>query len=94
MVFTIFATFVGAILGMRFRAPVLGPAVLIVAAVAIVSGVASGDGAKAIALSVIVVAGSLQVGYIAGCILPAMFTATRVSSSDRVVPTSGLSKPV
>jgi hypothetical protein len=86
--FTIGGILFGALLGLYFRALVLAPGILIAVAAVIAVGVDNGDGPKALALAVIVVAASLQAGYIAGSILRAMVSAPQVSR----VPTSGFSK--
>jgi hypothetical protein len=79
----------GALLGMYFRALVLGPGILIAVATVSAIGIGNGDAPRALGLIVIVVAASLQAGYIAGSILRAMVSAPHVS---RVVSTSGFSE--
>jgi hypothetical protein len=84
----------GTLLGMYFRALVLAPGILIAVAAVTAIGIANGDGARALVLAVMVVAASLQAGYIAGCILRAMVSAPRVSNRERAISASGLSKTV
>ena len=98
--FTIGGILFGALLGMYFRALVIAPGILIAVAAVTAIGIANRDGARALALTVTVVAASLQAGYIVGCILRAMVSAPRVVSTprvsdrDRAISTSELSKPV
>jgi hypothetical protein len=87
--FTIGGILFGALLGLYFRALILAPGILIAVAAVTTVGIGNGDGPRTLALIAIVVAASLQAGYIAGAILRAMVSASHVS---RVVPTSGFSK--
>ena len=57
--------FVGTLLGLRFKVLVLVPAILIVACAII----ATGDGLKAIAITILASAVMLQVGYALGLVL-------------------------
>ena len=59
----------GIILGLRFKILILVPAILLATAAITVTGIVSGYEAKAVALIVFGTAASLQVGYIAACIL-------------------------
>jgi hypothetical protein len=86
--FTIGGILFGALLGFYFRALILAPGILIAVAAVTAVGVGNGDGPRTLALIAIVVAASLQAGYIAGSILRAMVSAPHVSR----VPTSGFSK--
>jgi hypothetical protein len=63
------AALVGMILGMRFNAFVLGPALLTTAMGAAVRGVAEGHEPRVIAVVMMVTMTSLQVGYVGGSIL-------------------------
>jgi hypothetical protein len=65
----------GALLGRYFRVLVLAPAILIAVAAVTLIGIANGEGARAVSLTVLSVAASLQAAYIAGCILRAMVSA-------------------
>jgi hypothetical protein len=65
----LFCMMAGALLGLRFKVFILVPASLLVAAVTIVGGIVSGH---AIGLVVLVTYGtiaSLQIGYLAACML-------------------------
>ena len=75
---------VGALLAIRFRAPVLCPAILIAALIITVSGVAAGEAAKVLAIAVIGAVAALQIGYIAGAILRAVVAPLHHSADDRV----------
>jgi hypothetical protein len=61
----------GALLALRFRAPVLFPAILIATPIVTVRGIAAGADAKILALTVFGVVAALQVGYMVGCVLRA-----------------------
>jgi hypothetical protein len=82
----------GALLGMYFRALVLAPAMLLAVAAVTATGLAGGEGARTLFLVMVVVAASLQAGYIAGCILRHMVSAPSVGNRERAISTSGLSK--
>ena len=91
---TIGGVLIGALLGMYFRVLVLAPAILIAVAAVTLIGIANGEGARALSLTVLSVAASLQAAYIAGCILRAMVSARSVGNRERTISTSGLSKSV
>jgi hypothetical protein len=93
---TVIGTLFGALLGLRFRALIVAPVIFVAVAIIAVGGMARGDEAKALALAVIVVAASLQVGYVAGCTLRAVVAAARARNDDGVaLPTRArLSKSV
>jgi len=59
--------FVGIILGLRFRVFALIPAILLAAAIIVLAG--SGQKLSAIVLILVGTVVSLQIGYIAGCML-------------------------
>jgi hypothetical protein len=65
------AALVGIILGLRFNAFVLGPALLTAVMGVVVSGFAVGHHPHMIALTLIVTMVSLQIGYVSGSILKA-----------------------
>jgi hypothetical protein len=90
------ALLVGALLGLRFRVTIVVPATFMAVAIVTVNGMAHGDGAAAIALAVVVVAASLQVGYLAGAVLRAIVGAIGTSNEDRapLPPRARLSKSV
>ena len=92
--FTIGSMLFGALLGMYFRALVLAPAILIAVAAVTATGITGGEGARTIFLTMVVVAASLQAGYIAGGISRSIVSAPRVGNRERSISTSGLSKPV
>jgi hypothetical protein len=68
-VFFVIGTITGILLGLRFKVFVLGPATLIAAAVIVASGHQSN---LATALTVLGTVVLLQIGYLVGCILPAL----------------------
>ncbi len=59
----------GMMLGFRFRVLVLVPATLFVAGVVTAVGLVGGEQFRAIALTAVLTAALLQVGYIAGCVV-------------------------
>jgi hypothetical protein len=79
---TLIGTLFGALLGLRFRAFIVAPATFVAVAIVAVSGAGRGDGITWLVLTVIAVAASLQVGYIAGCTLRAIVAATRARNDD------------
>ena len=93
-VFTIGSMLFGALLAMYFRALILAPAILVAIAAVTATGIAGGEGARTIFLTMVVVAASLQAGYIAASMLRPMVSAPRVGNRERSISTSGLSKPV
>ena len=59
----------GMMLGFRFRVLVLVPATLFVAGVVTAVGLTDGQQFRVIALTAVLTAALLQVGYIAGCVV-------------------------
>ena len=66
IIFLIVSTIAGAILGLRFKVFVLGPATLLDTAVVALTGIGNGYEATSIALVVLSTVASLQIGYF-GC---------------------------
>ena len=66
IVFLIVSTIAGAILGLRFKVFVLGPATLLATAAVALTGIGNGYEARSIALVVLGTVASLQIGYF-GC---------------------------
>jgi hypothetical protein len=75
MVFIIFGTLIGAVLGLRFKVFILIPTVCFALAIAAADGYARGHTLRWIALTMITAATSLQVGYIGGSILRSVVRA-------------------
>jgi hypothetical protein len=78
MLFLIIGTLAGVLLGLRFKVSVLVPFILILACAI----VATGDGWRAIALTVLATAVLVQIGYLLGrvgsvCAAPALFPRRR-----------------
>jgi hypothetical protein len=63
----------GILLGLQFKVFILVPVSLLVAAVTIVGGIVSGQAIGLVALVTYGTLASLQIGYLAACILPAYF---------------------
>jgi len=66
MILILIGILVGAVLGLRFKVFVLVPVICIGLAIVAVDGVARGDDPWLLAISMIVIATSLQVGYFGG----------------------------
>jgi hypothetical protein len=78
-------TLFGALLGLRFRALIVAPATFV--AIVAVGSTVRGDGIMWPVLTVIVVAASLQMGYVAVCTLRAIVVATRANNDGVALPT-------
>jgi hypothetical protein len=65
---------VGAVLGLRFKIFVLAPAMLLISAVTVAFGIASGQGVLFILLMVFTGLALLQIGYFTGCVLHGYLT--------------------
>jgi hypothetical protein len=87
---TIMGTLVGILLGLRFRVFSIVPAILVAAVVVVVNGAARGDRLNWLALAVVVVGASLQVGYLAGSSLRAIVSAACGGNAN--LPASRASK--
>ena len=61
-------TFVGLILGLRFKAFVLVPTLLVAVGIVAMIGIAEGHHLRAILLTVFSLVVLLQIGYVAGCV--------------------------
>jgi hypothetical protein len=85
MILLIMGVLVGVVLGLRFKVFVLVPVICVALAVVVVEGIASGDELWRLALAMIVIATSLQLGYFLGTV----GGAARTSNDGRVsIPTS------
>jgi len=67
MVILFCGAIVGVILGLRFRMPVMLPAMLLTVAGLVTDGVWSGHGFRVIAFGLLEAVVSLQIGYLIGC---------------------------
>jgi hypothetical protein len=74
----------GAVLSLRFRVFVLGPATLFAAISTVAISFASGLSGGIIILAVLAVMASLQCGYVAG--VAAAYLAARISATRHSVP--------
>jgi len=80
---------VGAMLGLRFKVFVLVPVICGALAIAVVEGIAGGDGLWRLVFAMIVIAASLQLGYILGIVVRFVMGAARADNRDGVsLPTS------
>jgi hypothetical protein len=89
LIFSIVAAALGAALGLRFRISVLVPAIFVAATIVAISGIVLGDSARTIALTTFLVATSLQVGYLTGCVLRVIFALARAGNGAGVVLRGG-----
>jgi hypothetical protein len=81
---TVIGMLFGALLGLRFMALIVPPAIFVAVAIAAVSGIVRGDGIVWLVLTMIAVAAALEVGYIAGCTLRVIVAAKRANTDDGV----------
>jgi len=80
---------VGAVLGLRFKVLVLVPVICVALAIVLVDGIARGDGLWWLALAMIVITTSLQLGYILGNVVRFAMGAARAPNHGKVsMPTS------
>jgi hypothetical protein len=77
--------FVGIILGLRFKALVLVPTLLVAVGLVAMMGIAEGHHLRAILLTVFGLVVSLQVGYVAGCVSQHPSTVARQRSTAEPV---------
>jgi hypothetical protein len=87
---------VGAVLGLRFKVFVLVPVISIALVIVAVDGVARGDELWRLAVSMIVIATAVQVGYILGIVIQFVMASARNTHHATVsLPTlPGISGPV
>jgi hypothetical protein len=74
----------GAVLGLRFKVLVLVPVICAALPIVVVAGIARGEGLWRLALAMIVVATSLQLGYILGIVVRFVLGAARAPNHARV----------
>jgi len=86
---------VGTVLGLRFKVLILVPVVCGALPIVVVSGIARGEGLWRLALSMIVIAMSLQLGYVLGIVARFVMVAARPNHGRVAMPTSaGMSRSV
>jgi hypothetical protein len=87
---------VGAVLGLRFKVLVLVPVICGALAIVVVDGIARETGLWQLLLAMIVIAISLQLGYVLGIVARFIMVAARVPNHGGVsMPTSaGMSESV
>jgi|SRR5450631_4755337 len=80
---------VGAVLSLRFKVLVLVPVICGALSIVVVDGIARGDGLLRLAVAMIAIATSVQLGFILGVGARSVIGATRAGNHDRVsMPTS------
>jgi len=97
MVFIILlGVLVGAVLGLRFTMLVLVPVTCVALGIALVDGIARGDGAWWLAFTMIMISIALQLGYIFGIVVRFVIGGAHAGNHGRdSIPTSaGMSKSV
>jgi hypothetical protein len=89
LILMMISVLIGVVLGLRFKVFILVPAIgLALAIAAAVNGIVVGEGAWQLVGTMVVVATSLQLGYVGGSIVQ-FVTATRASDHGKAsVPTS------
>jgi hypothetical protein len=80
MILFLMGVLVGAVLGVRFKVLVLVPAICAALPVVVVAEIARGEGIWGLALATIVVASSLQIGYILGNVVWFVTGAARATN--------------
>jgi len=65
----IIGALVGIVLGLRFKVLVLVPAIALATILALIIGLARGDGFRSIVLAMVIVGIALQLGYFVGIVL-------------------------
>jgi len=79
-------TIAGILLGLRFKALVLCPAIIVAAIAMAGIGIAAGNPIKLIALDIGLVAMALQMGYVGGCIIRLSLPAIGFAHHHRSSP--------
>jgi uncharacterized membrane protein len=79
---------VGAVLALRFTIFVHVPVTCGALAVAVINGMAHGQGFSGLAVTMVTIVVSLQLGYMLGVFLQVLMDARQVSDSDEVLPRS------
>jgi hypothetical protein len=86
MILILIGGLVGAVLGLRYKVFALVPVICLALAIVAVGGVARGDDLRQLVVSMIVIAASLQLGYVGGILV---LGSTRViSHGPASLPTS------
>jgi len=89
MILILLSVLVGAVLGLRFKVFVLVPVICGALAIAVVEGIARGDGPLRLVFAMITITASLQLGYILGIVIRFVISAARADNHDGVsLPTS------
>jgi hypothetical protein len=86
---------VGAVLALRFSIFVLVPVTCGALAVAVIDGMAHGQGFSGLLVTMVMTVVSLQLGYMLGAFVHFLMGVRQVGNRDEVVPNSaGMSEPV
>jgi hypothetical protein len=86
MIPMIICLLVGMVLGKRFKVPVLFPTIALVAVFSIAGGIARADEFWPVALMVVAVTGSLQIGYFLELSIRFLLVGVRASPSHANSP--------
>jgi hypothetical protein len=70
---------IGAVLGLRYNALVLVPAVVFAVLVAVITGIARADGFWSIVLTTVLLGVTVQLGYLAGAAISAVVESIRAA---------------
>jgi hypothetical protein len=84
MILILIGVLVGAVLGVRFTVFVLVPVIFVALAIVAVGGVVRGDDLWQLAISMIVIATSVQVGYILGIVTQFVMGSVRSTHNSTV----------
>ena len=89
IILILLSVLVGAALGLRFKVFVLVPVICGTLAIVVVDGIARGDSLWRLALTMIVIATVLQLGYVLGNVVQSVMSAARTPNHGRnSIPTS------
>ena len=95
IILAVIGILVGAVLGLRFKVLVLIPAMCVELAIVLTGGIAGGNRLWWIALAMIVIATSTQVGFFTGSVVRSVMAARIAADGKGSIPTSaGLSGSV
>jgi hypothetical protein len=84
MILILIGVLVGAVLGLRFKVFVLAPVICIALVIVAVDGVARGDELWRLAVSMIVIATAVQLGYILGIVIQFVMDLARSTHHSTV----------
>ena len=91
--FSIVGTLLGAAFGLRFKVLVLFPLIAAEFAIAALNGIAIGESVAQHALVMVLVATSIQLGYLGAAVFLPLIGAARSTPYDKAPLSAGASRP-